>query len=77
MFTVPSSSMLISQPDSSTMRLMFLPPGPMSAPIFSGLIFTVTMRGAYLLILARLGDDLGHLGENVQAATLARWRSRS
>ena len=28
---------------------MFLPPGPMRAPIFSGLIFTCTMRGAYLL----------------------------
>src|SRR5579859_2233281 len=38
MFTVPSSSMLISQPDSSTRRLMFLPPGPINAPIFSGLI---------------------------------------
>src|ERR1041385_5377245 len=49
MCTVPSSSMLISQPDSSTSFLMFLPPGPMRAPIFSGLIFTVTMRGAYLL----------------------------
>ena len=49
MLTVPSSSMLISQPDSSTRRLMFLPPGPMSAPIFSGLILSVSMRGAYLL----------------------------
>src|SRR5882724_1697754 len=49
MLTVPSSSMLISQPDSSTRRLMFFPPGPMSAPIFSGLIFTTSMRGAYLL----------------------------
>jgi hypothetical protein len=36
MLTVPSSSMSISQPDSSTSFLMFLPPGPMSAPIFSG-----------------------------------------
>ena len=32
---------------------MFLPPGPMSAPIFSGLILTVSMRGAYLLISVR------------------------
>ena len=45
--------MLISQPDSSTSFLMFLPPGPMSAPIFSGLIFIVSMRGAYLLISLR------------------------
>src|ERR1039458_9216903 len=34
MLTVPSSSMSISQPDSSTRRLMFLPPGPMIAPIY-------------------------------------------
>ena len=45
--------MLISQPDSSTRRLMFLPPGPIRAPIFSGLILTWTMRGAYLLISLR------------------------
>ena len=32
---------------------MFLPPGPMSAPIFSGLILSVSMRGAYLLISLR------------------------
>ena len=32
---------------------MFLPPGPMSAPIFSGLILMVSMRGAYLLISLR------------------------
>ena len=60
--------MLISQPDSSTSFLMFLPPGPMSAPIFSGLILTVTMRGAYLLISVRgVGEGLGHLGQDVQA----------
>ena len=53
MLTVPSSSMLISQPDSSTRRLMFLPPGPIRAPIFSGLILTWTMRGAYLLSSGR------------------------
>ena len=41
--------MLISQPDSSTMRLMFFPPGPINSPIRSGLIFKVMMRGAYLL----------------------------
>ena len=45
--------MLISQPDSSTSRLMFLPPGPINAPIFSGLILMVSMRGAYLLISLR------------------------
>ena len=32
---------------------MFLPPGPINAPIFSGLIFRVTMRGAYLEISER------------------------
>ena len=53
MFTEPSSSMSISQPDSSTSFLMFLPPGPMSAPIFSGLIFSVVIRGAYLLMSLR------------------------
>src|SRR6266487_2436283 len=54
MFTVPSSSMLISQPDSSTSFLMFLPPGPISMPIFSGLILIVSSRGAYLLSSLRL-----------------------
>ena len=60
--------MLISQPDSSTSVLMFLPPGPISAPIFSGLILMVSMRGAYLLISLRgVGDGLGHFGEDVHA----------
>ena len=39
--------MLISAPVSATMPLMVLPPGPMSAPIFSGLILIVSIRGAY------------------------------
>ena len=68
MLTVPSSSMLISQPDSSTRRLMFLPPGPMRAPIFSGLILTWTMRGrVFAQFGARRGDGLGHFGQDVQA----------
>ena len=45
--------MLISQPDSSTMRLMFLPPGPINSPILDGSIGMVTMRGAYGLISSR------------------------
>ncbi len=53
MWTVPSSSMLISQPVSATMPLMFLPPGPMSWPILSTGILTVSMRGAYWLSSVR------------------------
>ena len=50
---VDTDNLLISQPDSSTMRLIFFPPGPMSRPIFSGLIFISVIRGAYLLMSAR------------------------
>ena len=68
MLTVPSSSMLISQPDSSTRRLMFLPPGPMRAPIFSGLILTLDdARGVFAQFRARSGDGLGHFGQDVEA----------
>ena len=46
---------------------MFLPPGPMILPIFSGSILIVSRRGAYLLISgARLGERLGHLVEDDQ-----------
>jgi hypothetical protein len=38
--------MSIWAPVVSVMRRMFLPPGPMRAPIFSGLIITTVMRGA-------------------------------
>ncbi len=34
-------------PVSSTILLIFLPPGPIRSLIFSGLISTVTIRGAY------------------------------
>src|SRR5688500_3868050 len=45
--TRPVSSTVISAPVSSWMPRMVLPFGPMRSPIFSGLICTVTMRGAY------------------------------
>ena len=70
MCTVPSSSMLISAPDSAWMALMFLPPGPMSSPIFSGLIFVVSMRGAYWLSGFGAADGGVHHGEDVGAADL-------
>ena len=46
--TTPSSSTLISHSVSSIIFLMFLPPGPIRAPILLGLICKLTMRGAYL-----------------------------
>ena len=40
----------------------------MSAPIFSGLILTVVdARGVLAHFLARLGEGLGHFGQDVQA----------
>ena len=40
----------------------------MSAPIFSGLILTWTMRGRVLAhFRARGGQGLGHLGQDVKA----------
>ncbi|MEY4006150.1 MAG: hypothetical protein RLZZ221_2246 [Verrucomicrobiota bacterium] len=55
MNTLPesSSAMSICAPVVSVMRRMVLPPGPMSRPIFSGSIWIVWMRGAYLLRSAR------------------------
>ena len=47
MVTLPSSSTLISHSVSSMIFLMFLPPGPINAPIFSGLIVIEKIRGAY------------------------------
>ena len=45
--------MSIWAPVVSVIRRIVLPPGPMSRPIFSGSIWIVWMRGAYLLRLAR------------------------
>ena len=45
--TSPSSSTLTSHSVSSMIFLMFLPPGPIRAPIFSGLIETDIILGAY------------------------------
>src|ERR1043165_9180820 len=56
-FTVPSSSILISQPDSSTSFLMFLPPGPINAPIFSnGVSHEAVRNSAQLQIELKTGD---------------------
>ena len=47
---------------------MFLPPGPMSAPIFSGLILTdLDARRVFAQFLARRGERLRHFGQDVQA----------
>ena len=55
------------------MPLIVLPPGPMSAPIFSGLILIVSIRGAYLLSSARgLSSALGHDLENFDPRAFAR-----
>ena len=54
MYTVPSSSMSIFAPVASWMPLIVLPPGPISRPIFSGLIFIVQQpRGVRADLLAR------------------------
>ena len=63
--------MLISAPVSATMPLIVLPPGPMSAPIFSGLILIVSMRGAYLRKFGtRFVDCAAHDLENFAARFL-------
>ena len=46
--TMPSSSTLISHSVSSMIFLIFFPPGPINAPIFSGLICRDKILGAYL-----------------------------
>ena len=51
--TVPSSSISIRAPVSASRPLIVLPPGPITLPILSGLIFTWMSRGACLLISAR------------------------
>ena len=58
---MPSSSMSMLAPVSSWIALMFLPPGPMILPIFSGSILIVSRRGAHLLISGRgLSSVCGH-----------------
>ncbi len=47
MVTNPESSTVISAPVSSWIPRIVFPLGPMRSPIFSGLIVSVTMRGAY------------------------------
>ena len=69
MWIVPSSSMSIWQPVASTIPLMTLPCGPMTAPIFSGLIWIAVMRGAYFESSAR--------GDLMASAILPRMNSRA
>ena len=52
------------------MPLMVLPPGPMSAPIFSGLILIVSIRGAYFEIRPRFVERAAHDLENFHARFL-------
>ncbi len=54
--TSPESSMSIWAPVSSVMRLMILPPGPMTSRILSGGMFMMKMRGAYGDISVRGAD---------------------
>ena len=76
MLTVPSSSTSILTPVSSMMPRMILPPGPMTSRIWSGLILSVEMRGAYGDSSARgCASALCHLAEDVQAP-LARLLER-
>ena len=46
-FTMPLSSISIVAPDSSWMARIVFPFGPMTSPIFDGLICIVMMRGAH------------------------------
>ncbi len=46
MVMMPVSSMLIRAPVASWMPRTVLPLGPMTSPILSGLIWTVSIRGA-------------------------------
>ena len=74
--TVPSSWMSILVPVSSWIDRIILPPGPMTAPIFSGLILTRSTRGANSeSSVTRRADRLHHLVEDEQA-TVVRLRQR-
>jgi hypothetical protein len=70
--TRPSSSTSIVAPVDSVMLRIVLPPGPISAPIFSGLI---DPRRERRQLRARLRHHFGHLVEDVQTA-LARLGER-
>ena len=60
--------MSIWAPVVSVMRRIVLPPGPISRPIFSGSIWIVWMRGAYLLqVGAGRRHDGKHLAEDLDA----------
>ena len=44
--TIPPSNISMLAPVASTIALMFLPCGPIKAPVLSGLIFIVNTLGA-------------------------------
>ena len=78
METVPSSSMSILAPVSSWRRRIVLPPGPMSRPIFSGLILIVSSRGAYWLDLrARAGMIARSIVSRISSRASWAWSSVS
>ena len=69
--TVPSSLMSILAPVFSTISRITLPPEPITSRILSVGILITSMRGAYSPSCgAGLGQRLGHLAEDVQAAVL-------
>ena len=62
----------MATPVCAMIARIILPPGPMMSRIRSGLTVSVVMRGAYCeCSVARRGERLGHLAEDVEAA-LAR-----
>ena len=69
--TVPSSSISMRVPVSSWMERNHLPPGPMTAPIFSGLILRRITSARIWKVPSRLADRLGHFAENEEPALLA------
>jgi hypothetical protein len=69
--TVPSSSTSMPTPYLSWRARMVLPPGPMSLPIFSGLMWRVIeARGVDGDVVAGPGDDGFHLLDDLEAALL-------
>ena len=64
MNTRPSSSMSIWAPVSSTILRIILPPGPITSRILSGLIWTVSIRGAHADISVRGAGRLAKLKGN-------------
>ena len=75
---VPSSSMSILAPVTSAISRITLPPEPITSRILSLGMVIVVMRGALsLTVLARAGQRLGHLAEDVQRGRPAPGPARS